>query len=132
MPVSVTTSGNPALSNPELDIPETLGTTLAGETLEEDFHADKLFWDASTLAFDPTVANGNLCNTSKPALKNLDNRALRRLKRTIRSRTSSLELKISTNPISPPRKLIKGIAKDTSSTIISGKSLPSPNTIANK
>ena len=59
---------NPDLSFPILDSQETLGSTLAKETLEEASHTDKEFWEAKAL--NPTVANANVSYTSESGLKN--------------------------------------------------------------
>ena len=66
MPGSVSTCEKLALSEPILEAQETLGTTLLGETLEEESNADEEFWNASTMALNPTVVNGNLSKTSEP------------------------------------------------------------------
>ena len=69
-----------------------MGSTLAKETMEEECHVAEEFWEATTLTMKPTVTNANTSNAPESKLKIVDNRALRRSKRTIRSRTSSVEL----------------------------------------
>ena len=125
IPEIATFPGNP--SDPMLDTQETLISTLANETMKEQSMVDLNLEEATTVTSIPRVAlEAETRVNERPVtnLRNLNSRAIKRLKKRIRSRNSSLEINIGDKPQSPPHKFLRGGGN-------TGPLLPSPNTIVN-